>query len=210
MNYPEYIYQILGFVGLPALFTLYLTERVKGNIKSTYDRKLEEIKKENTKEIEEVKKEHSKEISQFQSELNYLKSKENFKFTKLHESRLLVLKKTYMYLNTTSESLTLYISPVGRIISNRKFGDSEDEILKDEFIKRTDAFTFYFNRNAIYFDETLGDLLRNFLNESIVIFATYHSKNGEVDNSFAITQLNDKLFPIKKQIELKFRELLGE
>ena len=54
MNYPEYIYEILGFVGVPALFTLYLTERVKGNIKSTYDRKLEEIKKENTKEIEEV------------------------------------------------------------------------------------------------------------------------------------------------------------
>lgn len=98
----------MGFVGIPALFTLYLTERVKASVKSTFDSKLEEIKKENAKEIEEVKKEHSKEISQFQSELNYLKSKENFKFTKLHEKRFEGLSEIYSYLSQLLELLHIY------------------------------------------------------------------------------------------------------
>jgi hypothetical protein len=63
MNYQDYLYQIIGFIGIPALFTLYLTERVKASIKSAFDNKLEQVKKENAKEVEAIKKEHSKEIS---------------------------------------------------------------------------------------------------------------------------------------------------
>jgi hypothetical protein len=71
----------LIYSAIPTLFTLFLTEKIKGKIKSSFDEKLETIKKE-----------HSLEITKFQTELNFLKLRENFKFTKLHEKRLDVLE----------------------------------------------------------------------------------------------------------------------
>lgn len=203
MNYQDYIYQILGFVGLPAIFSLYLTERVKASVKSTFDHKLEEIKKENTKEIEEVKKEHSKEISKFQSELNYIKSKENFKFTKLHEKRLEVLEKTYYYINETSEALQNYLSPI-------EFGDEAKNKLANNFIVTTEEFTVYFNNNAIYFDERLEQILKEFFKESFMIFVTYDSDDLINEKMWSYKEFQKNIPPIKKQIEAKFRELLGE
>ena len=196
----EYSNLIVVFVSglVPTLLTLYLNERVKGSVKNSFDEK-----------IEKLKNEHSKELSQFQTELNHLKSKENFKFTKLHEKRLEVLEKTYMYINETSESLKCYVSPVDHILKGGRSVEV-DEFLKEEFIKIIDEFTLYFKHNCIYFDEQLENLLQGFFTESILIFATYFSEGVADDNLFSIKELNNKLIPIKKQIEFKFRELLGE
>lgn len=183
---------------VPTLITLWLTEKVKGSVKNSFDEKLEIIKKE-----------HSKQLSQFQTELTHLKSKENFKFTKLHEKRFDVLERTYMYINETSESLKSYVSPVQHILNGKRSIEAE-EFLKEEFIKMIDEFTLYFKHNCIYFYEELENLLQGFFTESILIFATYFKEGVADDNLFSIKELNNKLLPIKKQIEIKFRELLGE
>jgi hypothetical protein len=87
MEQYNYILEIFKNSIIPVLITLYLTEKVKGSVRNSFDKKLED-----------VKKEHTIEISRFQTELTHLKSKDNFKFTKLHEKRLIVLEKTYMYI----------------------------------------------------------------------------------------------------------------
>lgn len=195
-----YIIIIVGFVCtlIPTLITLWLNEKVKGSVKNSFDKKLEDLKKE-----------HSIEISKFQTELNSLKSKENFKFTKLHEKRLEVLQKTYQYINETSESLKLYVTPLKTII----LGDTNvetEKILSQDFIRIVDEFTRYFNYNRIYFDEVIEKLLEDFFKESVLIFATYHQNKSDNDSIYSSKEIQKILTPIKKQIEIKFRELLGE
>jgi hypothetical protein len=221
MNYPDFIYQILGFVGVPTLFTLYLTERAKGSIKSTYDRKLEEIKKENTKEIEEVKKEHSKELSQFQSELNYLKSKENFKFTKLHEKRFEALAEIYSYLSQLMELLHIYSVTV----KNQQIEDLENvEIVnaQNTFINTYAESTKYISRNTLFFDDKTEEMLINYMIHCRDFFNTYdqyiHMQKIITDDNLGFTfnfdseyqKLEKLIFPLKKEIEKEFRKFLGE
>lgn len=83
------LYSILPTT-LGTLITLYLTEKIKSNVKSTFDEKLEQLKKD-----------HSIESANFQAEINSLKSKENFKFTKLLEKRFSILEDSYKLLNKT-------------------------------------------------------------------------------------------------------------
>lgn len=221
MTYPEYIYQILGFVGLPALFTLFLTERVKGNIKSTYDRKLEEIKKENTKEIEEIKKEHSKELSQFQTEINHLKSKENFKFTKLHEKRFEGLAEIYSYLSQLMELLHIYSVSLKNQQSNN--ADSiEIANAQNSFINTYAESTKYISRNMLFFDDKTEVMLINYMIHCRDFFNTYDqykymqeiNKEDNIGFTFNFDSEYQKLekliFPLKKEIEKEFRKFLGE
>lgn len=221
MNYSDYIYQILGFVGLPALFTLYLTERVKGNIKSTYDRKLEEIKKENTKEIEEVKKEHSKEISQFQSELNYLKSKENFKFTKLHEKRFEALSETYAHLSKILYLLHRYMESVSNLRINNS-GSDESSDIENNFKNAFSESSEYIFSNMLFFDDKTEQLLIDYFIKCGEFFNVYdqfkHMKKINAEENLGYTieidstykKLEESILPIKKEIEKEFRKFLGE
>jgi hypothetical protein len=199
-EYIDITYIIVAFVcGLvPTLLTLWLNEKVKGSVKNSFDKKLED-----------VKAEHSKEISQFQIELNHLKSKDNFKFTKLHEKRFEVLERTYMYINETSESLKKYISPIDYVLKGSR--DTQIvEILKNDYANLHDEFQNFFNKNRIFFDEPNQNLLDEFFSQSLIIFATYNVDDIKDNNMSSIKELNVKLYPIKKQIEIKFRELLGE
>lgn len=222
MTYPDYIYQILGFVGLPALFTLYLTEKVKGSIKSTYDSKLEEIKKENTKEIEEVKKEHSKEISQFQTELDHLKSRESFKFTKLHEKRLEVLAKSYQCVAENLILLDEYVNPTKKVLPEGVSMLDLEKELRNTYRSAHNDFHTYFSGNVIYFSEELETLFNFFFVESTRIFKSYDKiyliiLKGEIPDQEDVDTANliykkipEIIKPIQKNIQIKFRELLGE
>lgn len=183
---------------VPTLITLWLNERVKGSVQNSFN-----------KQLEEIKKEHSKELSQFQTELNYLKSKESFKFTKLHEKRLEVLERTYYFINETSESLQTYVSPLKSGVKGST-NTEIDKLLSDDFIKTFDEFVVYFKHNSIYFDEEIEQLLEKFNKEALLIFATYGKNESAKDNMFSLKELKKNLNPIKKQIEAKFRQLLGE
>lgn len=203
-----YFVDLVIYSIIPTLIVLYFTERVKGSVKNSFDKKLEDLKKE-----------HSLEISKFQTELNSLKAKENFKFTKLHEKRLEVLQKTYEYINKYLILLAVYLVPndeKGNKISEPKLFSSED------FTKAHNEIFHYFNLNLIYFDKEIEELLRSYLTETFVLFSNYEKKriklmNADIKDStlfenpdLVFSQIPEKILPIKKQIEIKFREILGE
>ena len=139
MEVVKIILQISGFLGISSLFTLYITERIKNKIKNSFDIKLEEVKMIN-----------SKEISQFQSELNHLKSKESFKFTKLHEKRFEVMAETYKYLTDALFKLRIYVAPLKGVPTDK----TAEEINYTQFTDYSNAhnkFYEYYSFNKIYF-----------------------------------------------------------
>ncbi|WP_119789636.1 hypothetical protein [Flavobacterium anhuiense] len=221
MNYQDYIYLIFGFLGLPALFSLYLTERVKGDVRNTFDKKLEEIKKNNAKEIEELKKEHLKELSQFHAELNNLKSKENFKFTKLHEKRFEVMAETYKCLTETLFKLRIYVAPLKAPHPEKTIEESSHMHFMD-YIDAEKKLYEYYNFNKIYFNDEIEELLEKYINSSKDIFNQYAKNefvnqtsflfNAEVYRSSAnaYNKIPELIEPIQLEIKNKVRELLGE
>jgi hypothetical protein len=207
MEVVKIILQIAGFLGISSLFTLYITERIKNKIKNSFDIKLEEVKMIN-----------SKEISQFQSELNHLKSKENFKFTKLHEKRFEVLQKTFQYLNETLTHLQFYISPV-RERNNESIPEMSDLTYYMNYSNAQDEFFNYFRINKLFLNEEIADLLTNYFIEADKIFGDFENelKTENVTKSHlegksieARDNIGVIILPILEQIENKFRELLGE
>ncbi|WP_291103967.1 MULTISPECIES: hypothetical protein [unclassified Flavobacterium] len=199
---------VIGLV--PTLLTLYLNERVKGSVRNSFDEKLEQLKKE-----------HSKEISQFQAELSYLKSKENFKFTKLHEKRFEVLQKTFEYLNNNLNVLATHISPFKFTPDGQNFDENERQASK-QYRDAHNEFLKYFKFNSIYFDEETESLLNSFFQESGDIFNAYDQrqimksmgdsldKEGLLNSAMAYKKIPEIIHPLKKEIEIKFRKLLGE
>ncbi|KIO50940.1 hypothetical protein [Flavobacterium hibernum] len=199
---------VIAFVcGLvPTLLTLYLNERVKLSVKNSFDEKLEVLKKE-----------HSKEISQFQSELNHLKSKENFKFTKLHEIRLKVLARTHHILNDNMQLLQDFISPT-KIIPEGKTVEMYEKEFSLRYKEKHNKFIRYFNHYAIYFSEDLEKLIREYVASSAKVFDIYDRKvhfpksdDQILQEAYSVySKMPLEIYPLKKQIETKFRELLGE
>lgn len=200
--------KVLIYSLIPTLFTLFLTEKIKGKIKSSFDEKLETIKKE-----------HSLEITKFQTELNFLKSRENFKFTKLHEKRLDVLEYIYKYLNSCQNHLRSYVVPVKHIAEGTTF-DQNEFVLNENYRSAHNKFLEYYSDNKIHLDEEIEKLLDEYLEESLTIYNDYSENNflkkhGDNFNqeSFmksagAYKKIPEKIIPIKKKIELKFKELL--
>ncbi|MBO0594010.1 hypothetical protein I2486_21630 [Cellulophaga sp. E16_2] len=188
--------------------TLYLTEKVKGNIKVGFDRK-----------IEKLKKEHQIDVTKFQAEINLLKSKENFKFTKLHEKRFTVLEKMYQLLNKAINELNLYISPVKSTPNGTTFDENEDHLQKN-FSDAHNNFAGYFSNNKLYLDDNITTLIENYLKEISDVYNDYSQnhflrKLGDtVDPKIhmkaytAYKKVPEKIMPIKKEIENSFKEIL--
>jgi hypothetical protein len=195
---------------VPILLTLYLNERVKGSVKNSFDERLEQLKKV-----------HSKELSHFQTELNYLKTKENFKFTKLHEKRFEVLQESYTYLNKTLIQLGVYINPV-KIVPFGKTSQEHNDLLNEQYTTAHNNFLKYFNDNKIFFDKDIEQLLDSYFMTSRDVYNEYFKNEflNREGNSFdkevymsaatAYKKIPELIEPLKKQIEIKFRELLGE
>ena len=202
------ILEALIYSVIPTLIGLYITEKVKGNVKSNFDKKLENLKQE-----------HYIDITKFQAEINALKTKENFKFTKLHEKRLIVLENIYKLLNKASKELSVYVSPVKLTPQNTKFEDYENN-LQINYVNAHNEFASFFNDNKIYLNETVIGLIENYLNEVSDIYKDYsanHMLKNMGDNSnaeirtkafTAYKKMPEKVNPIKKEIENKFREIL--
>lgn len=199
---------ITGLV--PTLIALWLNERVKASVQNSFNKKLEEIKKE-----------HSKELSQFQAELNYLKSKENFKFTKLHEKRFEVMAETYKYLTDVLIKLRLYVAPLKSGLNN----ETAEEIIhkqSNDYHAAHNKFHEYYSFNKIYFNDETEQLLEKYLAFSLEISKQhfekeYLAKEGRILNTkvyiwdeSAYDKVRELIEPIQSEIKNKFRELLGE
>jgi len=199
---------ILSSSIVSALIVLIITKITEGRIQSTFDKKLES-----------VKKEHTLEIAKFQSELDSLKAKENFKFTKLHEERFNVLKQTYALLNKNRNDLGLYVAEIKLISKNTTFEKNEDR-LHMNFIASQEEFVKYIDDNLFFFSDNLESMLAQFLEESFQISIDYNinhpvnklvfpSREVKKDAVSAYKRLNDNIQPIMIAIRTEFRELLG-
>lgn len=196
----EYSNGVIIFISalIPTLISLWLNERVKGSVKNSFDEKL----------------------AQFQIDLNHLKSKENFKFTKLHEKRLEVLQQTYQHININLALLETYLKPL-KFVPKDELVDFEKK-QGEEFIAAHQEFLKYFEYNSIYFDEETEAILKNFFDESALVFISYDKNFAKVsvntgtdkvkikNSTLPHLSIAEDLYPIKKEIQKKFRELLGE
>ena len=206
----QFIINVLAYSIFPTLVALYITERVKGSIKNSFE-----------KSLEEVKKEHSKEISQFQTELNALKTRENFKFTKLHEKRFEVMAETYKYLTDALFKLRIYVSPLKGVPTDK----TSEEINHTQFTNYTDAdkkLYEYYSFNKIYFNDEIEELFEKYFTSSLDILNQYVkneflNREGVAFDSkvymaaaTAYKKIPELIEPIQLEIKKKFRELLGE
>ncbi|MEP5254363.1 MAG: hypothetical protein ABJQ39_04825 [Winogradskyella arenosi] len=201
------LYSILPTL-IGTLLTLYFTEKVKGKVKIGFDKKLEELKKV-----------HNIELSKFQAEINALKSKENFKFTKLHEKRFNILENIYQLLNKNISELHYYILPVKSTPDGMTFEEHEDK-LQLNFANAHNNFAEFYSNSKIYLDNNITSLIDNYLKEISQIYNDYNQnhflrKLGDKPNPeiskiaySAYKKIPDKIIPIKKEIEESFRELL--
>lgn len=202
------ILEALFYSIIPISIGLYLTEKVKGSVKNNFD-----------KELEKLKQEHNKDIAQFQAEINALKLKENFKFTKLHEKRLVILENIYKLLNIQSKELSDYVSPFKFTPQDINFEAYQNNLQKN-YVNAHNEFVSYFNDNKIYLNETVIGLIENYLNEMSEIYKDYSANHmlmnmGDYSNPkirmkalTAYKKMPEKVNPIKKEIENKFREIL--
>lgn len=206
------ISQILSYSILPTVvtsfFTLYLTEKVKGKVKSNFDSKLEKLKNS-----------HNLELSKFQAEINSLKTRENFKFTRLHEKRLEIMEITYKQINEVLIELHRYVTPLKMREQGKSFLEN-DNVLQKNFLDKHSYFKKYFTNNRFYFDRETKILIDNYLKdvgETYDLYNEKHSYNqmGEKPDreilkkaSQAFKNIELKIIPIKENIESKFSEIL--
>lgn len=191
MTYIEFVGEILKYAGIPALIAI--------GLKSSFDEKLENLK----------------------SDLNHLRSKENFKFTKLHEKRFEVLQKTFEHLNTNLNLLASHTSPFKFTPEGQSFDENEQKASM-QYRDAHNEFLKYFNFNSIYFDKETEALLISFFRETGEIFSTYDqrqimksigdslSREENLKSIMVYKKIPEIIHPLKKEIETKFRELLGE
>lgn len=193
-EYNIYI-QVLSNIGVPALISLFVAEKIKNK--------------------------NAKEISKFQTEITHLKSKESFKFTKLHEKRFEVMAETYKYLTDALFKLRIYVSPLKGIPTDK----TVEEVNYAQFSDYSNAhnkFYEYYSFNKIYFNDEIEELLEKYFTSSTDIFNQYIenefvNREGAVFNSkvfmsaaIAYKKIPELIEPIQLEIKNKFRELLGE
>lgn len=199
---------IFSYSIVTTLITLIITKITEGRIQSSFDKKLEQ-----------TKLEYSLEIAKFQNEIDSLKAKENFKFTKLHEQRFEVLKTTYTLLNKTRNDLSHYVIAI-KVVPNNTTYDENEFRLNQNFRESHEEFIRYFDDNLIFFSENLESIITGFLSECFQIFIDYDTNNqmkisGQVDKEvrkkavFAYKRLNENIQPIMVNIRTEFREMLG-
>jgi hypothetical protein len=193
MSYTDYLLEILKLIGLPALISIGVTAYAKSN----YDKKLEKAKLKNAKKL-----------SDFQSQIDILKSQENIKFAKLHEKRFEVLAETYKHINAILVALHNSVIPIKESEANVTFEESEKKLLNNY---RLVIFSFYeyFAINRIYLNVNMANLIDNFVTQANIIASENAVEKGQ-GGMRVYSKLNQIVIPIKNEIEVEFRKVLGD
>lgn len=179
------------------IINLILNEKIKSSVRHDFDKKIET----------------------FKSEIEVLKSKQNFKFTKLHEKRLEVLEETYKHLNELYYCLQSYLSPIKW---SENFEDDPDKDWYLAFDKAYRNFFTYYSQKKIYYDSELEKLLEQYIKQTLAISTPYTEylflkNSGVTGKDLGVSsvkamkmnpQISAQILPIKIKIEEKFREVL--
>ncbi|UOK42210.1 MULTISPECIES: hypothetical protein [Flavobacterium] len=158
----------------------------------------------------------NKEISKFEKEIEVLKSKETFKFTKLHEKRLEVLENTYSLVNSYYTSLNNFLHPL-KIYNPEETSDPN----KRDYEQYAEAYKNlfdYFSQKKIYYDVDLEKQIENFIKDSheatlgytkYIFYDKIEMKKEErIKAMTSYKEVPIQILPLKEKLEERFREVL--
>jgi hypothetical protein len=200
---------------------LFLTEKIKGRIKSEYDEKLETLKAQLKGQYDEKLETHKSqlkaqadvEIEKLKSELSIAAAQNQFRFSTLHEKRAEIIAEVYASLrealNCLSE-LTKAFEPVG--------GASRTERSKNA-VDAVNAFTKLYAAKEIFIPEAAATKLREINQElksafwefAFGVAMTQSDNLNHTQNWIKVQEKVERLSDTAlRELEKDFRSLLGD
>lgn len=152
-------------------------------------------------------------LEEYKLEKQKIIEENKIRFTKLHEERAEIIRVLYKKLVIMQDHINVYVSD----FKNGKYKSDEFNQHRANIFKSIPDFMRYTNRNRIFFDE---DILFNIDEiEAIanIIINSYEGKHDDGSdfknstewNALTMQMINDEIPKFRKELELKFRNLLG-
>ena len=185
------------------LFRSWISERLKGEIKSEYDMKLEVHKA-------ELKASSDIEIEKLRSELGRIALEHGVKYTALHEKRGEVLAELY-------RRIRAYTKATSQFSAEFEFeGDSDKNELAKIASEKSSEFRSFYLENKIYFTSEVCEKIDELWNQSWDVIRKFgfwlnrNNENKKLDAWEKAADFSRENLPLLlESIEDEFREILG-
>lgn len=180
----------------------WISERLRGAIKSEYDQKLETHKA-------QLKAESDLEIEKLRSQLSIAATEHQVRFTHLHERRAEVIAKTYSLLRNLSSKMIDYT----KIYETSR--DLPKEKRREAALESINAFREYFEPNIIFFPADAAKKLQDIDSQFVTSFNEFAIKveRGKDDGEHWIEifkRVVGEIPAARVELETEFRRILGE
>ncbi|WP_256382832.1 hypothetical protein [Photobacterium toruni] len=150
--------------------------------------------------LEKEKSRYSKELEMYRDQLVSLSFEHQIKFTKLHEERAEVIAQTYIHIRTAFNRLST--------LAFQSAKPTEENInLVQEAINELNSFFPY---KRIFIKYEIANKIDAFRGELEHVFKEFTLNNYQSDFSIKFQQVHKDLSGLMSEIELEFRNLLGE
>jgi hypothetical protein len=208
----EFVLEILTSASVSAVLSAsliflsksWITERLKGAIKSEYDQKLETHKA-------QLKSEAETQIEQLKASLSIAAAEKQVKFSKLHENRAEVIANTYSLLKNTLLTFKDYVKAFEAV------GELPRSDRKKVAVKAHNAFREYFPTKTIYIPIGTADKIDAIDKKLVNSFNQFALQIDGVENRVdyekwdeVIKRLSGEVSEALTELEIEFRHLLGD
>lgn len=152
-------------------------------------------------------------LEEYKLEKQKIIEENKIRFTKLHEERAEIIKVLYEKLVIMQDHLNIYV----RDFKNAKYKSDQFKQDRANILTSIPDFMRYTNRNRIFFDEDILfniDEIEAIANVIIFAYEEKHDdgsdfKNSTKWNELTMQMVNGEIPKFRKELELKFRNLLG-
>lgn len=214
MNPIEYILTQAGTVAITSAIVVFVGRLF---ISKSFEAAMEKFKAMNDKSLETHKAELALENERLKATLKIAELEHHIKYGKLHEDRLIAIKKVYGSLNIIQTKLLTMI-----ILSNGRRSTDEFDLRKNAS-DAVNAFEIDFSLSRIYFDSHICDrllvilrLARGILMDMNVLDSISISNRETVKKEEELKNWRDRTFGLnsdidlaRQEIEIEFRKLIG-
>ena len=152
-------------------------------------------------------------LEQFKADLQKEHTRYQITYSQLHSERALVIKETYQKLVDLYKAFQSYMNPL------QLAGELTEEEKQRIAAESANEFTNYFDRNRIFFDDSLAqklDELRNALYDCWTSFGLSKTLRDAQDLKPSADmwtkiweKLNTEVPRIKKEVEREFQKVIG-
>jgi hypothetical protein len=196
--------QILTLTLTPVIIVGVLAYLFKSLLKSRLDKDLERYKS-------DLKSILDKDIEKFKSELAIQQVQFQTRFSLIHQKRAEVLGELYSRLDSFDRAFADLIAPLQYV------GDISLQDKKTATCTKGNEFIEYYSAKKIYLDESLCNQIeeiQKILKDAWVAFDISQRGKSDQEDKTGLRKLSSKLVeeklpPLKKQLEERFRKELG-